>query len=170
MKSAEARLAENAKEILGIDRENADHHEAARPGAIAHLARPFLHVALFPVSPSRATSSAPRTQLPRYYAEGVEWAGVCFGMYSLVCFGFSFVLPALARKLGRKTTHSLCLLCGAAGLLSVAVIHDKYFLLLSMTGVGIAWASTLSMPYAVLSGSLPPKRPASTWASLTSLS
>jgi len=52
-------------------------------------------------------------------------------------------------------THSLCLLCGAAGLLSVAVVHDKNLLLASMTGVGIAWASTLAMPYAILAGSLP---------------
>jgi len=76
-------------------------------------------------------------------------------MYSLVCFGFSFLLPALARQLGRKATHSLCLVCGGLGLLSVAVIHSKYALLLSMTGVGIAWASTLAMPYAILAGSLP---------------
>ena len=49
-------------------------------------------------------------------------------------------------------------MAGALGLLSVAVIHNKYLLLLSMTGVGIAWASTLSMPYAMLAGSLPPER------------
>ncbi len=55
-------------------------------------------------------------------------------------------------------THSISLVCGAAGLLSVAVIHDKHLLLLSMTGVGIAWASTLSMPYALLAGSLPPQK------------
>jgi maltose/moltooligosaccharide transporter len=79
-------------------------------------------------------------------------------MYSLVCFGFSFLLPLLALKLGRKATHSLCLICGGLGLLSVAVIHSKYPLLLSMTGVGIAWASTLSMPYSILSGSLPPEK------------
>jgi maltose/moltooligosaccharide transporter len=64
----------------------------------------------------------------------------------------------VAAKLGRKNTHTLCLLCGALGLLSVAVIHDKYALLLTMTGVGIAWASILSMPYAILAGSLPPER------------
>jgi len=82
----------------------------------------------------------------------------CFAMYSAVCFVFSFFLPAVAARLGRRNTHTLCLLCGAAGLLSVAVIHDKYALLLSMTGVGIAWASILSMPYAILAGSLPPQR------------
>ncbi len=91
----------------------------------------------------------------RTYRDGVEWAGNCFSMYSAVCFVFSLVLPSLAERLGRKTTHSLCLLCGALGLLSVAIIHDKWLLLLSMTGVGIAWASTLAMPYAILAGCLP---------------
>jgi maltose/moltooligosaccharide transporter len=61
----------------------------------------------------------------------------------------------MARRLGRRNTHALCLLCGGFGLLSVIFIHDKYLLLLTMVGVGIAWASTLSMPYAVLAGSLP---------------
>jgi maltose/moltooligosaccharide transporter len=108
----------------------------------------------FPVAVARNVFGAPDTNSPLYSA-GAEWAGVCFGMYSLVCFGFSFVLPTLARLYGRKTTHTLCLICGGLGLLSVAVIHDKYLLLLSMTGVGIAWASTLSMPYSILAGSLP---------------
>ena len=72
-----------------------------------------------------------------------------------MCFGFSFLLPVLARLYGRTATHSFCLICGGLGLLAVAVIHSKYLLLLSMTGVGIAWASTLAMPYAMLAGSLP---------------
>ncbi len=92
------------------------------------------------------------------YTEGVAWGGYCFAMYSAVCFGWSFALPALAGKLGRKATHSLCLLCGAAGLLSVAVIHNRWLLLASMVGVGIAWASTLAMPYAILAGSLPAEK------------
>jgi maltose/moltooligosaccharide transporter len=54
--------------------------------------------------------------------------------------------------------HAGALVCGAVGLLSVYLIHDKYVLLLSMVGVGIAWASILSMPYAILSTALPPSR------------
>jgi maltose/moltooligosaccharide transporter len=108
----------------------------------------------FPVAVARNVFGAADTSSPLYSA-GVEWAGVCFGMYSLVCFGFSFALPALARKFGRKATHALCLICGGLGLLSVAVIHNKMLLLLSMTGVGVGWASTLSMPYSILGGSLP---------------
>jgi maltose/moltooligosaccharide transporter len=108
----------------------------------------------FPVAVARNVFGASDTNSPLYSA-GVEWAGVCFGMYSLVCFGFSFLLPALARRYGRKATHSLCLICGGLGLLFVVVIHSKYLLLLSMVGVGVAWSSTLSMPYAILAGSLP---------------
>jgi maltose/moltooligosaccharide transporter len=108
----------------------------------------------FPVAVARNVFGAADQSSPNY-TRGVEWGGVCFGMYSLVCFIFSFFLPKLAKLVGRKQAHSVCLLCGAVGLLSVAVIHDKNLLLLSMVGVGIAWASTLSMPYSVLAGSLP---------------
>src|SRR5215471_15125995 len=89
------------------------------------------------------------------YDEGIAWAGNCFAMYSAVCFVFSFALPGLAARLGRKLTHALCLAVGAIGLLSVAFISNKYGLLLSMVGVGVAWASILAMPYSILAGALP---------------
>ena len=108
----------------------------------------------FPVAVARNVFGAPDTSSP-LYQQGQEWAGVCFGAYSAVCFLFAFWLPVLAKKVGRKMTHTICLLCGAAGLMSVAVITKPALLLLSMPGVGIAWASTLSMPYAMLAGSLP---------------
>jgi len=111
----------------------------------------------FPVAVARNVFGAPDEASPLYTA-GIEWGGLCFGVYSAVCFVFSLALPRLAAVLGRRATHTLCLLCGAAGLVSVAFIHDKHLLLLSMTGVGIAWASILSMPYAILAGSLPPGR------------
>jgi len=89
------------------------------------------------------------------YAQGIAWGGNCFAMYSAVCFVFSFALPAVAGQLGRKLTHGLCLAMGAIGLLSVAFISSKYGLLLSMVGVGVAWASILAMPYSILAGALP---------------
>ncbi len=89
------------------------------------------------------------------YTEGIIWASYCSGAYSIVCFLFSPFLPALARTLGKRGTHALCLLAGAAGLISVTVIHDKYLLFLPMVGVGMAWASILSMPYSILSAALP---------------
>jgi maltose/moltooligosaccharide transporter len=111
----------------------------------------------FPVAVAHNVFGAADQAAPEY-ARGVEWAGICFAVYSAVCFVFSFALPALARAAGRKRTHSLCLLCGAAGLLSVMFIQQPWLLLLSMCGVGIAWASILSIPYAILAGSLPPQR------------
>jgi maltose/moltooligosaccharide transporter len=92
------------------------------------------------------------------YARGMEWGGFAFAFYSITCFVVALALPKLAAATSRKAVHAGSLLCGAAGLLSVFVIHDKYFLLLSMVGVGIAWASILSMPYAILSTALPPNR------------
>jgi maltose/moltooligosaccharide transporter len=64
----------------------------------------------------------------------------------------------MTARLGRRLTHAVCLCAGAAGLLSIGVIHTPWMLFLSMTGVGIAWASILSMPYALLAGSLPPEK------------
>jgi maltose/moltooligosaccharide transporter len=111
----------------------------------------------FPVAVAHQVFHASDPQSPQY-AAGVQWGGLCFAMYSAVCFVFSFALQPMARALSRRRTHGICLAAGALGLLSVAVIQDKYLLLLSMVGVGIAWASTLSMPYAMLAGSLPPSR------------
>jgi maltose/moltooligosaccharide transporter len=111
----------------------------------------------FPVAVARNVFGAPDETSP-LYRQGVEWAGICFSAYSAVCFAFSFVLPGIARAVGRKGTHALCLVCGALGLLSVAVIREPWLLLLSMAGVGVAWASILSMPYAMLSGALPAAR------------
>jgi maltose/moltooligosaccharide transporter len=108
----------------------------------------------FGVAIARSVFGAPDERSP-LYTEGVAWGGVCFAMYSAVTFVFSFWLPSLARKVGAVRAHIGCLLAGALGLLSVGVFHDKYLLLLSMIGVGIAWASTLSMPYAILSGAIP---------------
>jgi len=89
------------------------------------------------------------------FGDGKDFAGLTLAYYSIVTFCFSFVLPTIANRLGRKLTHSLCLLAGAIGLISVGFITNKYLLYVSMTGVGIAWASILSMPYAMLSGVLP---------------
>lgn len=108
----------------------------------------------FGVAVARNVLGAPSETSP-LYQEGTEWGGVCFSFYSLVTFLFAFALPSLAERLGRKQTHALCLLAGAIGLISVALVHNKYLLLLSMVGVGVAWASIVSMPYAMLSGSLP---------------
>ena len=92
------------------------------------------------------------------YSEGTEWGGLCFSVASLVTFVSAFGLFAASRYAHPKRIHTICLLCGATGLVSVGIIHGKYLLLLSMAGVGIATASILSMPYALLATCLPPSR------------
>jgi maltose/moltooligosaccharide transporter len=89
---------------------------------------------------------------------GGEWGGICFAVYSIVTFVIAFALAKVASITSRKSVHAISLVCGGVGLLSVYLIHDKWLLLLTMVGVGIAWASILSMPYAILSGALPPAR------------
>jgi len=94
---------------------------------------------------------------PRF-VDGQAWGGNAFAVYSIVCFAVAFLLPPLAKATSRKTVHVVALLCGAAGLMSTYFIQDKNVLLLSMVGVGVAWASILSMPYAMLAGALPAAR------------
>jgi maltose/moltooligosaccharide transporter len=92
------------------------------------------------------------------FNEGANWVGVAFAVYNGVAAVVAFGIPVLAKRTSRKIAHALCLVCGALGLLSVFVISDPRLLLGSMVGVGIAWASILSMPYAILTGSLPPSK------------
>ncbi len=92
------------------------------------------------------------------FNEGANWVGVSFSVYNGVAAVVAFAIPVLAKKTSRRVTHAICLICGALGLLSISVITGPMYLLGSMVGVGIAWASILSMPYAILCGSLPPSK------------
>ncbi|MGK7877822.1 MAG: MFS transporter [Xenococcaceae cyanobacterium] len=92
------------------------------------------------------------------YSEGIEWAGLCIAMYNVVCFVFAFVLPKIAQATSNKFTHTCSLVCGGISLISIWFIRDPYLLLLPMVGLGIAWASILAMPYAILIGVLPPNK------------
>jgi maltose/moltooligosaccharide transporter len=76
-------------------------------------------------------------------------------VYNAVCFLVSPLLPSMVRIIGKRGTHSACLLAGALGLLSIAVIHNKWMLFIPMAGVGIAWASILAMPYSILASAIP---------------
>ncbi|MBA4167808.1 MAG: MFS transporter, partial [Chitinophagaceae bacterium] len=89
------------------------------------------------------------------YRSAQSWTGIIFGVYNLVSALYALVLPAVASKLGRKNTHALSLLIGGVGLISFYFAPNKEFLIFSMCCVGIAWASILSMPYVILSGSIP---------------
>lgn len=92
------------------------------------------------------------------FQEAGNWVGVIFGVYNAVSAVFAFFLPKIAASVGRTKTHAISLILGGLGLISIYFIQDKYWLLLSMVGIGIAWASILAMPYAILAGSIPVKK------------
>ena len=107
------------------------------------------------------SSSAPAIQNSPLFKEGAEWAGVCYAVRDAVTFLAAFALMAASQKMPRRWLHGICLTLGAIGLLSVGFIHgeaQKGLLLLGLALGGVAWASILSMPYAILSGALPPER------------
>jgi maltose/moltooligosaccharide transporter len=110
--------------------------------AIAH------HVYGLPLSDSNSAQ----------YQEAGDWVGILFGVYNLISAIFAFFLPFIAKKLGRKTTHSVSLIIGGLGLISIYFAPNPYWLVASMVGVGVAWASILAMPYAILAGSIPAKK------------
>ncbi|MEQ1689766.1 MAG: MFS transporter [Gemmatimonas sp.] len=153
-KRASAGIAHGFREILAATRAMPETMRQLALVQVCTWLGLFCMWLYFPVAVARNVFGAPDASSP-LYQQGVEWAGLCFGAYSAVCFAFSFLLPPLAKVRGAKGTHALCLLAGAAGLASVSVIHTPGLLLLSMTGVGIAWASTLSMPYSMLANALP---------------
>ena len=95
------------------------------------------------------------------FKRGAEWAGVCYALKDAVTFIAAFALMAAARKLDRRHVHGLCLTLGGLGLLAIGLIHgeqQKHLLLIALGLGGVAWASILSMPYAILAGALPPQR------------
>jgi len=92
------------------------------------------------------------------YQDAGDWVGILFGIYNLVSAFYAFALPYIAKKIGRKKAHSISLIIGGLGLLSIYIMPDKNWLIVSMIGVGIAWASILAMPYAILAGSISAKK------------
>ncbi len=92
------------------------------------------------------------------YNDGADWLGVCSSVRNGVAAIFAFIIPLIAIRLGRKKTHMICLIIGGLGLISLNFIIEPWTIAISMGLVGIAWASILSMPYAILSGSLPPNK------------
>ncbi|MEM9805362.1 MAG: MFS transporter [Cyanobacteria bacterium P01_D01_bin.56] len=89
------------------------------------------------------------------YAKSIEWSGLCLAVDNLVCCIAAMGLYTVVDKLGERQTHSMSLLCGAIGLISIHWIHQPELLLLPMVGVGIAIASMHSLPYALLSREIP---------------
>jgi maltose/moltooligosaccharide transporter len=92
------------------------------------------------------------------FQDAGDWVGVMFMVYNGISALAAFLLPLLAARIGRRFTHLVCLIIGGIGLISIFFIKDHHFLLLPMILIGLAWASTLTMPYAILAGALPPDK------------
>jgi maltose/moltooligosaccharide transporter len=92
------------------------------------------------------------------YNKGADWVGVLMAVYNGFAAVMAFVLVWLSKKTNRKTVHMISLFCGGLAFLSFYVIKDPNLLLVSELGIGLAWASILAMPYAILAGALPPEK------------
>lgn len=92
------------------------------------------------------------------YQKAGDWVGIIFGVYNGVSAIIAFFLPFIAKKIGRKTTHAIALVIGGLGLISIYFVSSPNMLIVSMVAVGIAWASILAMPYAILAGSIPARK------------
>jgi maltose/moltooligosaccharide transporter len=91
----------------------------------------------------------------KLFQDAGDWVGVMFTVYNGISAIVAFMLPVLAKRIGKSYTHMICLIIGGVGLISLFFIHDKTLLLIPMIGVGLAWASTLTMPYSILANALP---------------
>jgi maltose/moltooligosaccharide transporter len=95
----------------------------------------------------------------KQYQDAGDWVGILFGVYNLVSALVAlFLLPMLAKKFGRKATHSMSLIIGGIGLISIYFMPDENWIVMSMICIGFAWASILAMPYAILAGAIAPKK------------
>src|SRR5690606_947916 len=111
------------------------------------FATPAIAQHIYGLNPNDSSSPA--------YQDAGDWVGILFGVYNGVSAIYAFFLPAVAKKIGRKRTHALSLVIGSLGFLSIYIMPDQNWLILSMIGIGIAWGSILAMPYAILAGSIP---------------
>jgi len=97
------------------------------------------------------------TKSPEFQSAG-DWVGIIFGVYNFVSAIVAFLLPYIAKQIGRRKTHALSLVLGGIGLISMYFMPNKEALIFSMVLVGFAWASILAMPYAILAGAIHPKK------------
>ena len=93
------------------------------------------------------------------YNAGGNWVGILFAVYNgVAALAALFLLPVMARRIGKVRTHMICLLAGSAGFAAFIFLRDPQMLLIAEIGIGIAWASILAMPYAILASSLPQQK------------
>ncbi len=104
---------------------------------------------------TNATEKLELQRVQKQYNDGADWLSVCSSVRNGVAALFAFIIPMIAYRTNRKITHLICLVIGGLGLISIYFITNPTYIIVSMGMVGIAWASILSMPYAMLSNALP---------------
>ncbi|MFM7102308.1 MAG: MFS transporter, partial [Verrucomicrobiota bacterium] len=157
MKAARAGLAGNLREIAGSIGSMPARMWQLGMVQLFTWAGLFCMWTYFGPAVARTVFGAARAGTPEYI-EGTSWGGVCFSVYNGVALLMAFVLIGLSRRVSPRRIHTVGLLCGGLGLISVLFVRDRYLLFGSMAGVGVAWACILSMPYAMLAGALPEEK------------
>jgi len=92
------------------------------------------------------------------YQDGADWVGLMFATYNGIAALYAFLMPLIVKRIGEAAMHSVNLLCGAAAYLAIPMLHDPHMLLVAMLGMGMAWASILTIPYSLLAGALPARK------------
>jgi maltose/moltooligosaccharide transporter len=89
------------------------------------------------------------------YADSGNWIGICFGIYNGVSAIYALFLPSIVKMSSRKAVHAFSLTIGGISLISIFFVQNPIMLVIPMIGIGLAWASVLTMPYAILSSYIP---------------
>ena len=92
------------------------------------------------------------------YQDGADWVGLMFATYNGVAALYAFLMPLIVKRIGEAAMHALNLLAGAVAFLAIPLVRDPHLLLVAMLGIGMAWASILTIPYALLAGALPARK------------
>ena len=151
------KMGRNSNALVTVVNDFADMPGTMRQLAVVQFFSWFALFAMWIYSTASFTShifgsSDPTSQI---YNDGADWVNVCFAVYNGIAAMVAFALPVFARRTSRRVTHMICLILGGIGLISIYFMSSPMPMLLSMVFVGIAWASILSMPYAMLAGALP---------------
>ena len=132
------------------------------------LATPALteHVFKSPKPTEISFETANEVQVAEYkaadkkYNDAADRVGAYMGYYGLSSMGFALLLTLYTsrRRINRKLIHMGSLILGGLGFITMYFIEDPALLIGSFVLVGISWGSILSMPYAMLSSSIDPKK------------
>ncbi len=155
LKSTNKGFAGGVKEIVDSIKNMPD--QMKRLAVVNFLTWPGLFLMWFYYSTGVATEifGGDAKNNSEVFTKGLEYANTTSAILNLVTFIFAFTIPFWVSKIGKKLTHTACLLIGGIGLISVNFIHEHWMLYVAMSMVGIAWSSILSMPYSMLAGCLP---------------